>query len=150
MQSLCTLRNRCRPWPRNTRYQAGCYPLLGPDFHRLDRPSLRLAVAVGTLIAERPPHRSVLAAFPHTAPTSGVGRQSACRAKDEEFAALGGRGPFSCLFFSTLFLFRSSVLCFSCVALIFCGSLRRVSTRRQRLAISVRNVTSARELVGTA
>ena len=28
--------------------------------------------AVGTLIAERPPHRTVRAAFPHTAPTSGV------------------------------------------------------------------------------
>src|SRR5438309_11701467 len=25
--------------PRNTRYQAGRYPLLGPDFHRLDRTS---------------------------------------------------------------------------------------------------------------
>ena len=30
------------------------------------------AVAVGTLIAERPPHRSVRAAFPHTAPTLSV------------------------------------------------------------------------------
>jgi hypothetical protein len=28
-------------------------------------------VAVGTEIAPRPPHRSVRAAFPHTAPTSG-------------------------------------------------------------------------------
>ncbi len=28
--------------------------------------------AVGTLIAERPPHRTVRAAFPHTAPTSGI------------------------------------------------------------------------------
>jgi DNA-binding transcriptional LysR family regulator len=28
--------------------------------------------AVGTPIAERPPHRSVRAEFPHTAPTSGV------------------------------------------------------------------------------
>ena len=43
MQLLCTLRNHCRQWPRNTRYQAGRYPLLGPDFHRLDRTSLRLA-----------------------------------------------------------------------------------------------------------
>src|SRR5262249_38829960 len=40
MQLLCTLRNHCRQWPRNTRYQAGRYPLLGPDFHRLDRTSL--------------------------------------------------------------------------------------------------------------
>jgi hypothetical protein len=49
------------------------YPLLGPDFHRLDR-SLRLAhFAVGTRITSRPPHRTVHAAFPHTAsPTSGV------------------------------------------------------------------------------
>ena len=27
-------------------------------------------IAVGTPIAERPPHRTVRAAFPHTAPTS--------------------------------------------------------------------------------
>ena len=31
----------------------------------------RRRIAVGTLIAERPPHRTVRAAFPHTAPTSG-------------------------------------------------------------------------------
>src|SRR5216683_8082603 len=31
------------------------------------------AIAVGTLIAERPPHRTVRAAFPHTAPTLGNG-----------------------------------------------------------------------------
>jgi hypothetical protein len=31
-----------------------------------------LRIAVGTLIAERPPHRSVRARFGHTAPTSGV------------------------------------------------------------------------------
>jgi trans-feruloyl-CoA hydratase/vanillin synthase len=29
-------------------------------------------IAVGTLITERPPHRTVQAAFPHTAPTLGV------------------------------------------------------------------------------
>ena len=29
-------------------------------------------IAVGTLIAERPPHRSVRARFGHTAPTLGV------------------------------------------------------------------------------
>src|SRR3954470_19038220 len=62
---------------------SGRYSLLGPDLHRLDRTSLRLAVAVGTLIAERPPHRSVLAAFPHTAPTSGSERRNAYRARDE-------------------------------------------------------------------
>ena len=29
-------------------------------------------IAVGTVIADRPPHRSTQAAFPHAAPTSGV------------------------------------------------------------------------------
>ena len=29
-------------------------------------------IAVGTPITGRPPHRTVRAAFPHTAPTSGV------------------------------------------------------------------------------
>src|SRR5207248_4919463 len=29
MQLLCTLRNHCRQWPRNTRYQAGAAPYLG-------------------------------------------------------------------------------------------------------------------------
>jgi hypothetical protein len=28
MQSLCTLRDHCRQWPRNTRYQAGAAPYL--------------------------------------------------------------------------------------------------------------------------
>ena len=32
----------------------------------------KLRIAVGTLIAERPPHRSVRAVFPHTAPTLGA------------------------------------------------------------------------------
>jgi len=35
------------------------------------RPLTGSAIAVGTLIAERPPHRTVRAAFPHTAPTLG-------------------------------------------------------------------------------
>src|SRR6266581_4060580 len=47
---------------------SGRYSLLGPDSHRLDRTSLRLAhVAVGTRFSSRPPHRTVRAAFPHTA-----------------------------------------------------------------------------------
>jgi hypothetical protein len=29
MQSLCTLRDHCRQWPRNTRYQADATPYLG-------------------------------------------------------------------------------------------------------------------------
>src|SRR5882762_7903298 len=36
------------------------------------RPMTGATIAVGTLISERPPHRTVRAAFPHTAPTSGV------------------------------------------------------------------------------
>src|SRR5215510_12977210 len=32
---------------------SGRYPLLGPDFHRLDRTSLRLAVSLNHLIGER-------------------------------------------------------------------------------------------------
>jgi hypothetical protein len=32
MQSLCTLRNHCRQWPRNTRYQADATPYLGRTF----------------------------------------------------------------------------------------------------------------------
>jgi transposase len=34
-------------------------------------------VAVGTRVAPSPPHRSVLAAFPHTAPTLGDWRRIA-------------------------------------------------------------------------
>jgi hypothetical protein len=43
MQSLCTLRSHCRQRLRNTSLPSGRYPLPGPDFHRLDRTSLRLA-----------------------------------------------------------------------------------------------------------
>jgi hypothetical protein len=32
----------------------------------------KMPFAVGTRVTSRPPHRSVRAAFPHTAPTSGV------------------------------------------------------------------------------
>src|SRR4030095_15252800 len=52
MQLLCTLRDHCRQWPRNTRYQAGRYPLLGPDFHRLDRTSFWLAHSFDHLVGE--------------------------------------------------------------------------------------------------
>src|SRR4051795_11032019 len=50
-------------------------------------------IAVGTLIAERPPHRAVRAAFPHTAPTSGVWRRTASPAKDEGSAVSGASPP---------------------------------------------------------
>ena len=34
MQSLCTLRDHCRQWPRNTRYQADATPYLGRTYMR--------------------------------------------------------------------------------------------------------------------
>ncbi len=43
--------------------------------HDAKRPLVCLdetSIAVGTHITVRPPHRTVRAAFPHTAPTSGV------------------------------------------------------------------------------
>ena len=43
MQSLCTLRNHCRQWPRNTRYQAGATPYLGRTCTGWIAPALRLA-----------------------------------------------------------------------------------------------------------
>jgi len=42
----------------------------------LSRCSKRHAGAVGTRVASRPPHRPVLAAFPHTVPTSGTDNQA--------------------------------------------------------------------------
>src|SRR6516225_1246065 len=54
----------------------------GPEFGWIPRKSVRpfkgiicddiSEIAVGTLITERPPHRSVRAQFGHTAPTLGV------------------------------------------------------------------------------
>ena len=40
MQSLCTLRNHCRQWPRNTRYQADATPYLGRTFTGWIAPAL--------------------------------------------------------------------------------------------------------------
>lgn len=48
------------------------YSFIATDSHRLLLASLPAHIAVGTLIAERPPHRSGRAEFPHPAPTSGV------------------------------------------------------------------------------
>jgi hypothetical protein len=42
------------------------------EFEALGIDFISYMIAVGTLITERPPHRTVRAAFPHTAPTSGV------------------------------------------------------------------------------
>jgi hypothetical protein len=52
MQSLCTLRNHCRQWPRNTRYQADATPYLGRSSTDWIAPALP-----GALI--RSPHRRV-------------------------------------------------------------------------------------------
>ena len=43
---------------------SGRYSLLGPDFHRLDRTSLRLAVAVGTRVRLAPPAQIRTCSFP--------------------------------------------------------------------------------------
>jgi hypothetical protein len=43
MQSLCTLRNHCRQWLRNTRYQADATPYLDRTFTGRIAPALRLA-----------------------------------------------------------------------------------------------------------
>ena len=42
-------------------------PALGTRFENQQR-----LIAVGTPVTERPPHRSVRAELPHTAPTSGI------------------------------------------------------------------------------
>jgi hypothetical protein len=49
---------------------------LGQTFTGWIAPALRLADAVGTRVTSRPPHRTVLAAFPHTVPTSGTDNQA--------------------------------------------------------------------------
>src|SRR6516162_3764246 len=41
MQSLCTLRNHCHQWPRNTRYQADAIPYLGRTSTGWIAPALR-------------------------------------------------------------------------------------------------------------
>jgi len=46
------------------------------------------AVAVGMRVTSHPPHRSVRAAFPHTAPTSGNERRIAVPAKDGGYAVV--------------------------------------------------------------
>jgi len=81
------------PTPHATAVYASCSALLPPhatlasrrpatalpglDFHQLIAPALAGAFgAVGTRVASRPPHRPVLAAFPHTVPTSGTDNQA--------------------------------------------------------------------------
>src|SRR6516165_6842248 len=50
MQSLCTLRNRCRQWSRNTRYQADATPYSGRTFTGWIAPGLRLAHSLDHLV----------------------------------------------------------------------------------------------------
>ena len=47
-------------------------------------------IAVGMPVTRHPPHRSVRADFPHTAPTSGVWRKIAYRDTDARFVAVPG------------------------------------------------------------
>src|ERR1700760_3683183 len=56
---------------RNTRFPAVRYRLTGAGLSPAGSRQLRLTqIAVGTPITGRPPHRTVRAACPHTAPTS--------------------------------------------------------------------------------
>src|SRR6516225_2899237 len=50
VQSLCTLRDHCRQGVAQHSLPSGRYSLLGPDFHRLDRTSLRLAHSLDHLV----------------------------------------------------------------------------------------------------
>src|SRR6516225_6000828 len=50
MQSLCTLRDPCRQWPRNTRYQADATPYLGRTSTGWIAPALRLAHLLDHLV----------------------------------------------------------------------------------------------------
>ena len=80
-RSLCTLRDRRRRRPRNTRYRAPAtaYPdrtstgRIAPAYlaHRRKENPSGNPVAVGTGITPCPPHRSRRAAFPHRAPAGG-------------------------------------------------------------------------------
>src|SRR5208282_3236105 len=46
-------------------------------------------VAVGTPVAQRPPHRSARAALPHAAPIADAWRRSVSRDRGEEFWGVG-------------------------------------------------------------
>jgi hypothetical protein len=50
----------------------GCYSFIAVDSHHILLAGLPAHFAVGTPIAERPPHRSGRAQLRHPAPTSGV------------------------------------------------------------------------------
>ena len=54
-------------------------------------------LAVGTRVASRPPHRSVRAAFPHTAPTSGIDDTTLPYASQHLVPRLSGSESGTCL-----------------------------------------------------
>jgi len=56
-QSLCSLRDHCRQWPRNTRYQADATPCLDRTFTGWIAPALRLAHRLDHLVSEREQRR---------------------------------------------------------------------------------------------
>src|SRR3954462_4210466 len=57
--------------------RAPCLHARAPDRHALEQGSkVPASIAVGTLITERPPHRSERAQFGHSAPTLGVWRRN--------------------------------------------------------------------------
>ncbi|MGI9302955.1 MAG: hypothetical protein ACR2RB_09630, partial [Gammaproteobacteria bacterium] len=58
------------------------YGISNKVLDQLSRISSRYGlVAVGTPLTGRPPHRSVRAEFPHTAPASGDNGENACQAR---------------------------------------------------------------------
>ena len=52
LQSLCTLQEPLSPGVTQHSLPSGRYSLLGPDFHRLDRTSLRLAHSFDHVVGE--------------------------------------------------------------------------------------------------
>ena len=54
------------------------------------------AFAVGTRVTPRPPHRSVRAAFPHTAPTSGIDGRTLPYASQHPVTRLSGSESSAC------------------------------------------------------
>src|SRR5215212_8901416 len=56
-QSLCTLRDHCRQWPRNTRYQADATPYLGRTCTGWTAPAYTWRTLLDHLIGEREQRR---------------------------------------------------------------------------------------------
>jgi hypothetical protein len=86
MQSLCTLRNHCRQWPRNTRYQADATPYLDRTCTGWIAPALPGAPI-------RSPRRRVRAtvAAPRRRSCSAAGSLTAAETASGVYASLFGR-----------------------------------------------------------